>query len=254
MNIGLIGIVNEEAKRDFWATMEAVARIGYQGIEGCEGALLTGDVAENLKRFHGLDLRVLTVSASQQQLRDDLDGVRQRALAVQSPRVTVWWSKADSKESLLADAALYNTAGTALAQDGIQLCYHNHEQEFRNRFDGVYALDILALNTDPAALHFNIDIAWVAFGGEDPVRVLERLAGRVPAIHVKDLWDLSARGRFTAVGTGVVPVQASIRAAAATGVEWMVIEQDTLRNLNALDTITLSYLYLKEAGLVDVAR
>ena len=34
------------------------------------------------------------------------------------------------------------------------------------------------------------------------------------------------------------------------GVEWIVIEQDKLRNLNAFDTLTLSYLYLKEVGLV----
>ena len=32
--IGLIGIVNEESKQDLWGTMERVAAIGYQGIEG----------------------------------------------------------------------------------------------------------------------------------------------------------------------------------------------------------------------------
>ena len=251
MKIGLIGIVGEESKRDFWGTMETVARIGYRGVEGCEGSLLQGDAKANVQRFHDLGLRVLTVSANQNQLRDSLDEVRTRALAVESPRVSVWWSPATSKEALLRDAELYNAAGAALALDGIKLCYHNHEQEFRNRFDGVYALDILAYNTDPKALYFNIDVAWVAFGGEDPVRVLERLAGRVPAIHVKDLWDLSERCRFTAVGTGVVPIHASIRAAEATGVEWAIVEQDTLRNLSALETITVSYLNLKEAGLAD---
>jgi len=250
MKIGLIGIVGEEAKQDFWGTMERVARVGYQGIEGAEGSLLSGNVEENLARFNGLGLQLLTVSASREQLRDDFDSVLQRAVAVKSPRVSVWWSPADTKDGLLRDAELYNTAGAKFAAEGIKLCYHNHHQEFRNVFDGVYALDLLALNTDPKALYFNIDIAWVTFGGEDPVRVLKRLAGRVPAIHVKDIVGLGDPIEFTAVGTGIVKTQESVRAAQETGVDWMIVEQDRLRNLTAIETITISYLYLKEAGLV----
>jgi hypothetical protein len=41
-----------------------------------------------------------------------------------------------------------------------------------------------------------------------------------------------------------------VRTAIDTGVEWIVVEQDRLRNLSALETITVSYLNLKEAGLV----
>ena len=80
--------------------------------------------------------------------------------------------------------------------------------------------------------------------------MLRRLAGRVPAIHVKDLYGLETRGQFTAVGTGVVKVRESIQAAMETGVEWVVVEQDHLRHLTALETITVSYLNLKEMELV----
>lgn len=247
--IGLIGLVGAEAKEDFWGTMQRVAEIGYQGIEGA-GQLLQGDVAANVKRFHDLGLRVLTVSASGERLRDDLDKVLAEAKALESPRVSVWWGPCESRDSVLRDAELYNAAGARLAAEGIKLCYHNHEHEFRTRFNGLYALDVLAEHTDPNAVHFELDIAWVTFGGEDPVRVLRRMAGRVPAIHVKDLWSLEERGKFTAVGTGLVKVREAVQAAIETGVEWVVIEQDTLRNLTAFETITVSYLNLKEAGLV----
>ncbi len=247
--IGLIGIVGEDAKQDYWGTMARVAEIGYRGIEG-GGELLQGDVVENLKRFHGLGLQVLTVSASRESLRDRLDGIIADAKALQSPRVTVWWAPCETREDVLQDAALYNAAGARLAAEGLTLCYHNHEQEFRNVFDGVPALDVLARHTDPAALAFELDVAWITFGGADPVAVLQKMAGRVPAIHVKDLYGLGKRGEFTAVGTGVVRIQDSVQAALETGVEWIVVEQDTLRNLTALETITVSYLNLKEMGLV----
>jgi hypothetical protein len=52
-------------------------------------------------------------------------------------------------------------------------------------------------------------------------------------------------------GTGVVNIGDSIRAACEIGgVEWMTVEQDQLRNLNAFETVLVSYLNLKEAGLV----
>jgi sugar phosphate isomerase/epimerase len=76
------------------------------------------------------------------------------------------------------------------------------------------------------------------------------MAGRVPAIHVKDLYGLDTRGEFTAVGTGVVPLRESLLAATETGVEWVVVEQDTLRNLTPMETIIVSYLNLKEMGLI----
>ena len=247
--IGLIGIVGAEAKEDFWGTMRRVAEIGYQGIEGA-AQLIQGDVAANLRRFHELGLQVLATSASREKLRDGLDQVLAEAKALQSPRVSVWWGPCESRDAVLRDAELYNAAGARLAAEGVKLCYHNHEHEFRTTFDGLCALDVLAEHTDPKAVWFELDIAWITFGGEDPARMLRRMAGRVPAIHVKDLWSLEERGRFTAVGTGVVKVREAVQAAIETGVEWVVIEQDTLRNLTAFETITVSLLNLKEAGLV----
>lgn len=250
MKVGLIGIVGAEAKADYWGTMARVAEIGYAGVEGTEHALLEGDVAANLARFRSLGLEFLTTSASREDLRDRFDEVRAKALAVKSPRVSVWWSPADTKEGLLRDAEMYNVAGAKLAEEGIKLCYHNHDQEFRNIIDGAYALDVLTLNTDPKSVYFTIDIGWVAIGGVDPVSVLKRLKGRVPAIHVKDFADLSDRGSFTTVGTGAVPIAAGMKAARETGVEWAVVEQDKLLHLTAWETVTTSFLNLKEQGLV----
>jgi sugar phosphate isomerase/epimerase len=246
--IGLIGLIHQDSQRDFWGSMQRVAQIGYQGVES-PGGLLEGDVNENLRRFHGLGLQVIAVPALREALRDDLDRVIAEAHALQAPNVACYWGPCESRDQILHDAELYNRAGARLAREGLRLCYHNHEHEFRASYDGVYALDLLAANTDPKALYFEIDVAWVTFGGENPVNVLRRYAGRVPAVHIKDLWGLEERGRFTAVGTGLVNIQDSILVARETGVEWAVVEQDEVRNLDAWQTVTISYLNLKERGL-----
>ncbi len=251
MQLGLIGIVGDLTKKDFWGTMQQVAALGYEGIEGGESLLAGDKTADNVKRFHDLGLKVLTISGMREQLRDQLPKIIANAKALQSPRVTCWWAPADSREQILADAELYNRAGAALAAEGIRLCYHNHDHEFKKSFGGVYALDILAQNTDPAALAFNIDIMWTSFGGECPVRVLRRMSGRVPVIHVKDTAALGTeKAKFTAVGTGVVPIKQAMIAAKETGVGWAVVEQDELRHLDAMQTIAFSLHYLKECELL----
>ncbi|MGU3470487.1 sugar phosphate isomerase/epimerase family protein [Paenibacillus sp. D51F] len=248
--LGLIGLIKEEADKDFWGTMRRVAEIGYEGIEGA-GELLQGDVKANVRRFHELGLQVATHSASSDQLRNDLDKVIAEALSLETSHVTLWWAPCSSKEELLRDAELYNAAGARLAAEGLKLCYHNHDHEFKTTFNGLYALDILAEHTDPKSLYFRMDVAWITVGGADPAHILRKMAGRVPAIHIKDVYGTDVVGKWTAVGTGIVSIHDSIRTACEIGgVEWMTVEQDQLRNLTAFETVLVSYLNLKEAGLV----
>lgn len=249
--LGLIGIVNEEAKQDFWGAMQRVAEIGYEGIEG--GAeLLKGDVKANVARFHGLGLQVATHSVNKEQLRDEkeLDKVINEAHALQTKDVTFWWDVVDTREQLLRDAELYNAAGARFAAEGLRFCYHNHAHEFQRTFNGVYSLDILAEHTDPKNLYFRLDVAWITIGGADPAHILHKMEGRVPAIHLKDIYGTDEIGKWTAVGTGVVKIKESIDAAKEIGVEWMTVEQDQLRNLTGIETATVSYLNLKEKGLL----
>jgi sugar phosphate isomerase/epimerase len=79
------------------------------------------------------------------------------------------------------------------------------------------------------------------------------MAGRVPAIHIKDLKSTDYPDResvvFTAVGTGIVKTVESVKTAIETGVEWVVVEQDRMHNLTPMETALVSYLNLKEAGV-----
>ncbi|MDQ6422863.1 sugar phosphate isomerase/epimerase [Paenibacillus sp. LHD-117] len=249
--LALIGIVNEESKQDFWGTMQRVAEIGYKGIEG-GGELLKGDVKANMARFHEMGLQVATHSINKEQLRDEklLDQVIREALALQTKDITFWWDVVDNREQLLRDAELYNAAGARMKAEGLRFCYHNHAHEFQNVFNGVYSLDILAEHTDPQHLYFRMDVAWITLGGADPAHILRKMAGRVPAIHLKDVYGTDEVGKWTAVGTGVVNIKESIEAATEIGVEWMTVEQDQLRNLTGIETATVSYLNLKEMGLL----
>jgi len=191
--MGLIpGIIREETAADFWGAMDAVADIGYEGIEG--GAnLIDGDVARNKARLDGLGLAAVSVGASRQQLEAELDRFIDGALTLDACHISTWWGPCESAEQVKRDADFYETVGEGVAAAGLKFCYHNHDHELLTQFDGVSGLDMLMAATDPQHVYIELDIAWVVYGGEDPVELIQSHPGRFPALHVKDIADLGER-------------------------------------------------------------
>lgn len=252
--IGLIGMVTDEMKENFWGTCQKLAEIGYKGIESTR-QLLKGDINENLRKLSKIGLEPVAYSTNKEEIMEDIDQVIENAKKLEVPHVAIWWGPAESREQLIEDANIYNEAGAKIADANMKLCYHNHEHEFNTFFDGICAMDILAEYTDPDKVYFELDCGWITFGGADPVYILKKMAGRVPAIHIKDLKSTEYSDRssvvFSAVGTGVVKSFETVKTAIETGVDWVVVEQDRMRNLTNMETVKVSYLNLKEAGLAQ---
>ncbi|HIS48010.1 MAG TPA: sugar phosphate isomerase/epimerase [Candidatus Scybalocola faecigallinarum] len=88
-------------------------------------------------------------------------------------------------ESALAFAKTLNTLGKKCSEAGIMLTYHNHTQEF-NVFDGEKVIETLIANTDPEFVGFELDAGWCSAAGEDTVAFINKHAGRIKLIHVKE--------------------------------------------------------------------
>ncbi|HZU64064.1 MAG TPA: sugar phosphate isomerase/epimerase [Novosphingobium sp.] len=108
---------------------------------------------------------------------------------------------------------------------GLGFAWHNHDFEFQRYADGSYGIEYL-LDED---IDFAMDLAWIHVGGEDPGKWLQRYAGRVPAIHVKDVaapgQNLDQMG-FADLGTGVVDWNRLWALAGEAGVPLRVAEHD----------------------------
>lgn len=247
--LGIIGIVGEALAKDRRGTLERLRHMGYRGIElGLSTFAEAGSAWVDDLRATGME--VITCHLGREALRAEVLGATLETLQRSGARhATVSWAEAASVGQIQEDAALYNEAGARLRDAGITLCYHNHEHEFTNRFDGRTAFDILLNAARPESLSINLDVAWAAYGGADPVALLWRYAKRVRILHVKDLYHLGPRGCFTAPGTGVLDLHACLRAAAEGGCGWFVVEQDQPRRLQGLDLAQAAALNLRELGL-----
>jgi len=139
-------------------------------------------------------------------------------------------------ENVLATAANLNKLGEAAAAKGLELYMHNHAAEISTTYsydikkngkpEMVSALEIVAANTDPRFVHFQIDVHWAlnAYKGnqDDLIAFLNRLKGRIIALHVK---DTAPDGKITDVGAGVID-WSRVYDAAGPSVKYYIWEYD----------------------------
>ncbi len=257
LKIGLIGIIGEELKKDAWGTLRRVSEIGYQGIEGAGGIASRAGLSPRQVREKLDELGLEAVAQGQvRQGMDDgqIDEVIATAQGVGCRHVVAYWGPVESERQLREEAEFFDHVGERCAEAGLDFLYHNHNHELAT-FDGRYALDILMENTDPANVKCELDVAWVTYGGGDPVELIGRYAGRCPVLHMKDIavapegGETANEGRketqFTEVGTGVVDTAGVVQAARQCGVEWLVIEQDRMRDLTPMESVEVSFRNLK---------
>lgn len=145
-------------------------------------------------------------------------------------------------------AALLNDRGAALRREGFFLGYHNHDIEFIPVL-GTRGWDILIADTDPEIVTFELDIAWLVAGGEDPVSFVRNLAGRVRQLHVKDLHaPTESRDTLqidsTEVGNGIIDWPRLLRAAYRSGVRQYFVEQEPPYETDRFEAAAKSLAYL----------
>ena len=143
-------------------------------------------------------------------------------------------------------------AAEKIGDAGCMFMYHNHAHEFDVKLDGVDGpiLDYLAEKFPVGTMGITLDTHWVKVGGYDPVEYLEKLKGRTPCVHFKDLvYDDEGKPKFAPVGSGLLDFDAIISACERLGVDYALVEQDDCYGRDPFECLKESYDYLKRKGL-----
>ncbi|MEM6393209.1 MAG: sugar phosphate isomerase/epimerase [Planctomycetota bacterium] len=200
---------------------DALRTIGYQAVE------LAGDYglsAAELKTM--LDDNGLTVVASHigyDAIRDNLSKVIDDTHTLGHTHVVCPFLAEDLRTpaGYLGVAQMLGEAESHPDAQGLTFCYHNHAFELETLDDGRRGLDIIFSQPSPSS---ELDLYWVAKGGDDPAVWMDRLKGRLPLVHMK---DMAEDGGFAPVGTGTLDLQKLADLAPSVGVQALVIEQDS---------------------------
>jgi sugar phosphate isomerase/epimerase len=170
--------------------------------------------------------------------RDHLDEVVRDAEALGLKYAGCAWipHKGDFDEKTCREAAaVFNHAGEVLAQHGIKFFYHTHGYEFQPHGDGTL-FDLLMAETNPKYVHYQMDIFWIVFPGQDPAKILAKYGHRFELMHLKDMRKGLATGSLSggtdvrndvALGTGQIDMVSVLRAAKKAGIKWYFIEDES---------------------------
>jgi len=244
--------LREDAAKDFPLVLKKVAEMGYKGVEFAGfHDMAPADVAKIVT-----DLGMECVSAHMPMpTSENIDETVATAKALGLSYVVSGggppdYADADAVKSI---ATKFATAADLLAPHGLKFGIHNHWWEFSQHIDGKAAHDAMMAQSGKAFAQ--IDICWVAFGGDDPADAVARNAGRVDLLHVKDSsLEKNDEGRpatpHTAVGDGNVDVPAAIAAAEKAGTAWAIVELDSC-GTNMEEAVRKSAVYLMANGLAE---
>ena len=104
-------------------------------------------------------------------------------------------------------------------------------------------MDMLVEGLDPVKTSFVLDTYWVQHGGGDVRHWIEKLAGRVDILHMKEMGRNENGPFITEIGNGNMYWEGILETAAKTGVKYYVVEQDTWPG-DPFDSIRQSSEYL----------
>lgn len=263
-------------------TLRKVSSIGYNAVEISQIPMTPENVAELDKSRSelGMDIAALSVNVEGRKgmpvesLAENFDKIVDDAKRLDASLLRIGMLPFPAMKSLNAVvdfAKQANGYAERLQEHGISLYYHNHHIEF-TKIDDKYMLDIIAENSP--AMGMEIDVHWVQRGGLDPVRTLEKYAGKTAMVHLKDYrigqmpessFGLLEKGdfagfmnefrnvvQFAEVGEGNLDFPSIVPAAIKAGAEYLLVEQDELYGRTVWDALQTSYDNLAAMGHADL--
>ena len=269
--------VRTDMEQDMYGTLKKVREMGYAGVE-FYGEYYGNSVAQVKRWCTELGLIPFSNHVPFQQMIDDVDKVIAENMVLGVQYIVFPYMDEASRpgvnpEQFKATVARLGEIGEKVRAAGFQLLYHNHDFEFVTLADGTVGYDYLFSANDRANLQNELDVCWSQYAGFDPVKEIEKYAGRVPVVHAKDYYlegklssapyaligistDNSMKDdggwfEYRPLGMGQVDIPGVIKAAIAAGSQWICVEQDEPNEgFTRLEAVAKSVEYLRSLDLM----
>ena len=241
--------VRDHTNTDMLGALRRIAKIGYEGVElAGYGNASRDDVISTLQET---GLKVTGAHVGLEALQNDFKTVVSDSRALGNTFVIVPFLSEQyrgSREGWQETGELLDGIGRMLRNEGLTLCYHNHDFEVKEKYgegaEADCALDVLYQTASPENLKAEIDCYWLEKGGKDAAAYIRKLAGRVPLVHLK---DMGTDGSFKEVGEGSLSFPNIFNAAEEGDVQAYVVEQDVCPG-DPFDSVKISLENLRDMG------
>lgn len=226
--------VRKELQNDFTGTLKIMKDMGYESLELCSpagyaqagfGHLVKYKASELKKIFNDAGLICESCHYGMRELRNNLQermdfahelGITQMVAA------SLWLPKTASLSDWQKGSQELNSLGEVTKKNGIQLVFHNHNDELE-KIDGQIIYDVLLKELDPDLVKLQFQV-WVVIMGYKAADYFRKYPGRFISAH---LYDWPGNGdKPVAVGRGVVDWKDFFSAAKTGGLKNIFVEME----------------------------
>ncbi len=219
--------VRNELKKDLPATVQGVAKMGYQCVEFFSPYYAwTTDTAKQVrKQLDDLGVKCYSTHNGAQSFSPEGIGKAIELNQILGTRYVVMAhpGKVDGIDGWKRVADMLNEGNATMQKQGLHAGYHNHDLEWK-LVDGQKPMQLLAANTDKSVM-LQCDVGTVLETGNDAVAWINANPGRIRSMHLKD-WSPD-KGYRVLFGEGTADWPKIFAAAESKGgVEYYLIEQE----------------------------
>jgi sugar phosphate isomerase/epimerase len=242
--------LRHQLDKDVPGTLAKVKAMGFEDVETAGTYKMS--VAGFAAALKTAGLQARSGHFPFERLRDDAAGVVRDAKTLGASFVACAWIPHEgtfAREHVQKAADVFNGAARAAKAEGLRFAYHLHGYEFHPSPEGTL-FDTLVAQTAKDGVNFEVDVLWAKAGGVDPAALIEKLAGRVPLTHLKDMKKGTAYTPPVAslpddtnvvLGTGSLDFPAILKASEKAGVEIHFLEDEHPESIAQLPH-SLTYL------------
>jgi sugar phosphate isomerase/epimerase len=232
--------LRNEFPKDVPGTFAKIKSWGIHNLEDGNDGTYGYTLEEYKAMLAKNDLKMVSVSAPFEELRDSPQTLLERAKAYGAKYAVCFWIPHDGNNFTIMDTEnalkVFNAAGELFAREGVTLAYHPHGYEFRPYKDELL-IDYLIKNSK--FFDFEMDVYWFAHPGEDPVTWLRKYPNEFKLMHLKDC-EKGTPGNQNGVsdvetnvvlGEGQIDIAAIIEEAKTMNIDYMFLEDESSKVL-----------------------
>jgi sugar phosphate isomerase/epimerase len=240
--------IREVLEKDYQAGIEAIAAMGYRGVETAGFPGTTAAEAGRLFKKLGLDV---PAAHSAMPLGEQKESSLDAACECGAKRLISGFGadRFATLDGVRQSCDQFNEAFANCRERGLPFGIHNHWWEF-GKVEGKLVLDLMIERLEPGVF-FEIDTYWARTAGSDPAAVVKRLGKRAPLLHLKD-GPFIIEEPMTALGEGKMDF-APIVEASRGNAEWLIVELDRCAT-DMMEAVRKSYFYLTGKGWAHGTR
>lgn len=206
------------------ATFKKLSKLGYTELQTIG---LNIPAQEYVKLANDNGIKIIGTHFSLDQMIADPEAAMETHRILGTTNIGIGGYSCNSIDDCKILCEKVNKFAEIIGKNGFRFTYHNHSHEFKRHDGKNTTMDIIVENFDPVNVSFCLDTYWVQHGGGDVRYWIEKLAGRLDILHLKDMeMDLDGVQRYTSVGSGNINFKGIVESAEKIGVKHYIVEQD----------------------------